>query len=272
MLEGQRGSVVLDHLGEGEGAPLQRPVYRRPQEELAQAPAPPGRQHLQHADAPLLMKAHETRGLVAAGGERPQDPAPHGLLHIGQAPKGVAVVPENPGGPGPVQGTQRPVKGGQGQRLRPQIGGGVADLAQWEAPPGLCLLKIRQLMAHEKVAVRRDHSQQPPCHRRGGCGHHVRPASPLVEEDAPLPGLQQLGAPPPQRLQQIGVQHRVPAQIGLCGLLFCHGVSSSARGRRITKLVRLPSLSARMEPPWRSTISRAMARPSPAPPVRVERA
>ena len=38
------------------------------------------------------------------------------------------------------------------------------------------------------------------------------------------------------------------------------------------KLVRVPLLSHRMVPPWSSTISLAMARPSPAPPVREERA
>ena len=38
------------------------------------------------------------------------------------------------------------------------------------------------------------------------------------------------------------------------------------------KLVNRPLDSARMVPPWSSTISLAMARPSPAPPVRVERA
>ena len=36
----------------------------------------------------------------------------------------------------------------------------------------------------------------------------------------------------------------------------------------MTKLVSRPLLSQRMFPPWLSTISLAMASPSPAPPVR----
>lgn len=40
----------------------------------------------------------------------------------------------------------------------------------------------------------------------------------------------------------------------------------------MTKLVSRPLLSQRMFPPWLSTISLAMASPSPAPPVREERA
>ena len=39
----------------------------------------------------------------------------------------------------------------------------------------------------------------------------------------------------------------------------------------MVKLIRSSVLSARMVPPWSSTISLAMAKPRPAPPVRVAR-
>ena len=55
-------------------------------------------------------------------------------------------------------------------------------------------------------------------------------------------------------------------------LRWCHLFWFHVWGRRITKEVLCPLDSAWMVPPWASTISLAMARPRPAPPVREERA
>ena len=47
--------------------------------------------------------------------------------------------------------------------------------------------------------------------------------------------------------------------------------AASCRGRRTVKVIRLSALAARIVPPWRARISLAMAKPRPAPPVRVAR-
>ena len=127
-------------------------------------------------------------------------------------------------------------------------------------------------MAHKEVAAAAHQSQELPRRRLVGGAHHPGAAGLVVQEDAPLPRPADPGAAPAQHLQQIGVEGPVPVQAGQSPAhVVCH-VPFPPVGRRMTKLVRRPSVSARMEPPWRSTISRAMARPSPAPPVRVERA
>ncbi len=67
---------------------------------------------------------------------------------------------------------------------------------------------------------------------------------------------------------------RTAAPFGNRPLLFIYlagpdGPLPVPTGRSTVKAMRPPPLSARMFPPWRCTMSRAMASPSPAPPVAV---
>lgn len=109
------------------------------------------------------------------------------------------------------------------------------------------------------------------CGRRGGTEKAT--GTPPRGDGAGLPVSRRRGSETGQKGRATKGE-RAAAPFGNRPLLFIYlagpdGPLPVPTGRSTVKAMRPPPLSARISPPWRCTMSRAMASPSPAPPVAV---
>ena len=173
--------------------------------------------------------------------------------------------------PALVQPANLSVKGGDGGHLVAHPGRLVADLLRLKAKVGGQLVLVPHLVAGQDGASL--HQGEHLLQHSGGLGvQEPHLAGGIVEQYAVGPRPADLSGPTAEHLQHVDVQKPVTRQPGKGSLFQCHAFPPRYSGREMMKLVSLPLFSQRMVPPWSSTISLAMARPSPAPPVRVERA